>query len=354
MSKIINILKEKKSIPLDQFISIALYDEKFGYYMKKNPFGKEGDFITSPMVSNLFGEMLAIWCIAFWEYIGKPRKILLVELGPGDGSLCRDLLKTFVRFEDFYNSLEINLLEISKKLITIQKNKINNKKVKWIKKIKEINYGPVIFLGNEFFDSLPIKQICKREKLFFEKHVTLSSDNKKIKYLHKRADVSLIKHMRDLDLISNGNTIEYPIVAIKFLEDIANKINKLDGGLLAFDYGYIKKKNQDTLQSVKKHKSVNPFFKPGHSDITSLINFKLFHKILNENNLAVKKITTQGEFLKKIGILERANILSKKMTFKAKANMFYRLKRLLGPKEMGNLFKVIFAQKKDKNFSLGF
>jgi len=91
MNKIINILKEKKSIPLDQFISIALYDKKFGYYMKKNPFGKEGDFITSPLISNLFGEMLAIWCVAFWEHIGKPKKILLVELGPGDGSLCKNL-----------------------------------------------------------------------------------------------------------------------------------------------------------------------------------------------------------------------------------------------------------------------
>ena len=98
MNKIINILKEKKSIPLDQFINISLYDKKFGYYMKKNPFGKEGDFITSPLISNLFGEMLAIWCIAFWEHIGKPRKILLVELGPGDGSLCKDLLNYYLLF----------------------------------------------------------------------------------------------------------------------------------------------------------------------------------------------------------------------------------------------------------------
>ena len=105
---------------------------------------------------------------------------------------------------------------------------------------------------------------------------------------------------------------------------------------------------------MKKHKQVNLFFKPGDSDITSHINFKLFHRILKKNNLCVKKITNQNEFLKKVGILERANILSKKMTFKEKANMFYRLKRLLDPKEMGNLFKVIFAQTKNKNFSLGF
>ena len=108
------------------------------------------------------------------------------------------------------------------------------------------------------------------------------------------------------------------------------------------------------MQAVKKHNYLNVLFKPGHSDITSHINFKLFNKSLSKNNLDVKKITNQSEFLKKIGILERANILSKKMTFKAKANMFYRLKRLLDPKEMGDLFKVIFAQKKGRNFSLGF
>jgi len=354
MNKIINILKEKKSIPLDQFINIALYDKKSGYYMKKNPFGKEGDFITSPSISNLFGEMLAIWCVAFWEHIGKPKKILLVELGPGDGSLCTVLLKTFKQFKDFYNSLEINLLEISNKLKAIQKTKINNKKVKWIKKIKEINYGPVIFLGNEFFDALPIKQIYKKKKLFFEKYVALSNDNKKIKFLHKKASSNLIKSIQDLNLISVGDIIEYPIVSLEFLEIIAKKINKFDGGILTLDYGYVKKKSQNTLQSVKKHRYTNPFIKPGHSDITSHINFKLFHKILKKNNLNVQKITNQNEFLKKIGILERANILSKKMTFKAKANMFYRLKRLLDYREMGGLFKVLFAQKKGRKFSLGF
>jgi len=354
MSKIINILKEKKSIPLDQFISIALYDKKFGYYMKNNPFGKEGDFITSPLISNLFGEMLAIWCVAFWEHLGRPSKILLVELGPGDGTLCQDLLKTFKKFDNFYNALEINLLEISNKLKSIQKTKISDKKVKWIKEIKKINYGPVIFLGNEFFDALPIKQIYKKKKLFFEKYVTLSNDNKKIKFFHKKANGNLMKRIRDLNLVSKGKTIEYPIEALKFLKIISKKINKFDGGLLAFDYAYTVKKNQNTLQSVKKHKYSDVLFKPGYSDITSHIDFNCFNEMLNRNNLSVKKITKQNEFLRKIGILERANILSRKMTFKEKANMFYRLKRLLDPKEMGDFFKVIFAQKKGKNFSLGF
>ena len=160
--------------------------------------------------------------------------------------------------------------------------------------------------------------------------------------------------MQNLNLISSGKIIEYPIEAIKFLETITKKINRFDGGLLIFDYGYKNKKKQNTLQSVKKHRKINILFEPGHSDITSHINFKLFSEILKKNNLNVTKITNQSEFLKKLGILERADILSKKMTFKEKANMFYRLKRLLNSDEMGDIFKVLFAQTKGERFSLGF
>ena len=138
MRKIINILKKQKSLPLDKFINIALYDKKYGYYMKRNPFGKDGDFITSPMISNLFAEMMALWCISFWEHLKKPKKILIVELGPGDGSLCSDLLKTFKKFDNFYNCLKVNLLEKSEKLKKIQNKKIKNEKVRWINSINQI------------------------------------------------------------------------------------------------------------------------------------------------------------------------------------------------------------------------
>ena len=354
MNKIINILKEQKSIPIDQFINIALYDNKFGYYMKKNPFGKKGDYITSPLISNLFGEMVAIWCVAFWKYLEKPKKITIVELGPGDGSLCKDLLKVFKNFKDFNNSLEINLFERSENLIKIQKNKIKNKNVKWIKKMGELRHGPIIFLGNEFFDSLPIKQIYKKENLFFEKYVGLAENNKKIKFLYKKAKESLVNNVQKLNLISKGNIIEYPAKAIEYLEIIAKKVNQYGGGLLIFDYGYTENKSLNTLQSIKKHKHINILSQPGNADITSHVNYKLFFEILRKNNLEVEKVVTQNEFLQKLGIIERANILSKKMSFKAKADMFYRLKKLLHHKEMGNLFKVLFAKKKKGEFSLGF
>ena len=163
MNKITKILKIKKSIPLDQFIDLALYNKKTGYYMKKNPFGRDGDYITAPLVSKLFGEMIAIWCISFWEHLGKPKKFIITELGPGDGSLCKDLMETFKKFDHFYQSLEMKLIEKSLKLKKIKKNKINNKKVEWINDIEELKSGPIVFLCNEFFDSLPIKQFYKKK-----------------------------------------------------------------------------------------------------------------------------------------------------------------------------------------------
>ena len=354
MHKIINILKEKKSIPLDKFINIALYDKNSGYYMKSNPFGKSGDFITSPLISKLFSEMIALWCISFWEYLGKPKKISIIELGPGEGSLCSDLLETFKNFKEFYKSLDIGLLEISSKLKKIQNNKICNKKVRWINKISEIKNGPVIFLGNEFFDSLPIKQIYKKQNLILEKHIALSNDKKRFKFLYKRINKKFIKYNEILNLSSIKKVVEYPIDAIKYLSDISKKIDKFDGALLIFDYGYFAEGNKSTLQSVKNHKYKDIFSEIGYSDITSHIDFKLFDKILKKNNLEVKKLTNQNEFLQKMGIIERANMLSKKMTFKSKANLYYRLKRLLNPNEMGELFKVLFAHKKGGKFSLGF
>ena len=182
----------------------------------------------------------------------------------------------------------------------------------------------------------------------------MSKNNKKIIFLYKKAKKKLVKNIQKLNLISKGNIIEYPTTAIEYLNIIGQNIKKYGGGLLTFDYGYTERKNQDTLQSVKKHKYLDIFSKPGDADITSHVNYKLFLKILKKNNLKVEKIVTQNEFLQKLGIIERANILSKNKNFKEKADMFYRLKKLLHYKEMGYHFKVLFAQKKNTKFSLGF
>jgi cyclopropane-fatty-acyl-phospholipid synthase len=201
---------------------------------------------------------------------------------------------------------------------------------------------------------MPIKQFYIKEKSFFEKCIVLSKNKRKIEFSYIKAKKKLIKNIKNLKLIANGNIIEYPIEAIQYLKTIKKKINKHNGGLLSFDYGYTKLKNINTLQSVKKHKFFNILSKPGSADITSHINYKLFTELLKNENLEVERIVTQNEFLKKIGIIDRANMLSKDMTFKEKADLFYRLKKLLDYQEMGKIFKVLFVRKKLINFSLGF
>ena len=143
--KIYNFFKKKNSIPLDEFIKIALYDKNFGYYVKNNPIGKNGNFITAPIISNLFAEMITIWMISFWEHLGKPKKFILCELGPGDGTLCNKLLSTSKNFKKFYDVLKIKLIEKSTFLKKIQKSNIKNNKVEWVSGVNKINNEPIFF-----------------------------------------------------------------------------------------------------------------------------------------------------------------------------------------------------------------
>ena len=133
------------------------------------PFGNKGDYTTAPKISYLFSEMIAVWIIATWESFGKPQRLNIVELGPGDGSLTKILIKSFKKFKEFNSIKKIFLYEESHFLKKIQKKNINDKEVKWISNMSVIKNGPVIFFGNEFFDAIPIKQFKKIKNSFFEK-----------------------------------------------------------------------------------------------------------------------------------------------------------------------------------------
>ena len=156
---------------LDKFIEESLYNKKYGYYMKKNPFGKSGDFITSPNISILFSEMIAVWIISFWEKLGSPKQFNLVELGAGNGEMMRVLISTFNKFPQFKKSCKINILEKSKLLKRTQKDNIGNKEIRWLNDLNELNNFPCIFIANEFFDALPVKQFLKKKNKWFERCV---------------------------------------------------------------------------------------------------------------------------------------------------------------------------------------
>ena len=157
-------MNQKKLITLDKFIDEALYHRRTGYYMKKSPFGKKGDFITSPNISRLFSEMIAIWVISFWKSLGSPKKFNLIELGAGNGEMMKDLVDSFQNFPVFLNSCNFVIHEKSPFLVNIQKKKLIGTRITWVSKISKLGNNPSIFVANEFFDSIAIRQFRKKKK----------------------------------------------------------------------------------------------------------------------------------------------------------------------------------------------
>ena len=353
MKSNLKFFKKKKSIPCDEFFQNVLYDKKNGYYATKHPFGKNGDFITAPKISNLFSEIIAIWIISTWHVFGKPKKFNIIELGPGDGSLTKILLKVFKRFPEFDNAKKIYLYEISGFLKNLQKKNIKSSKVKWINNFKNINTGPVVFFGNEFFDAMPIKQFKNEKGFFFEKYYVLNKNNN-IKEIFKKASIKDKSNINSYKSIKKLKFVEFPKYGLKELKKITKKILQLRGCLLLIDYGYLQPINQNTLQSVMKHKKNNLLDNLGKADVTSQVNFKLLNEFFIKNNLKVKKIISQKKFLINMGIIKRAEIIAKKMKFKDQANMYLRLKRLLDSSLMGELFKVALAYKFQSKKFFGF
>ncbi len=353
MNTNLNFFKKSKNLPIDKFFSNVLYDNKFGYYSTKIPFGKKGDYITSPKISFLFSEMIAIWIISTWELIGKPKNFNIVELGPGDGSLTNVLIKSFKKFPEFNSIKKIYLYEKSSFLRKLQKKNINNKKIKWINNFKQIKKGPIIFFGNEFFDAIPIKQFKKIKNIYFEKNYSLDK-NYEIKEIFKKASSNDVKMIKSYKSLKNLKFIEFPKFGFKELKKMADKITKQKGCILLIDYGYLKPNNQNTLQSVIRHKKNYILNNLGEADITAHVNFKLLNEFFFKNRLKIENVITQKEFLENMGIYERAKIIALSMKFSKQSDLYLRIRRLLSPSSMGNLFKVIIAHNLSTNNFLGF
>jgi NADH dehydrogenase [ubiquinone] 1 alpha subcomplex assembly factor 7 len=348
-------MKHKKNnlLSLDKFINLALYNRKFGYYMNKNPFGKKGDFITAPNISILFSEMIAIWIISLWEHLNCPKKFNLIELGAGNGEMMKSLISTFNKFPKFKSACKINILEKSDFLIKEQKKNIYSNEIKWLNDLNKLNKIPNIFIANEFFDALPFKQFIKKKNRWYERYVNLT-DKKKANYTDRLFNMKKMEKKIRFNISQNQNFIEYSPETTAYLKIISKKIKTNNGALLIIDYGYLENKIKNTIQTISNHKYSDALKNIGKSDITHNISFHLLKKIVQELGSFNTVVTNQREFLIKMGIIERAEIISKNLTFKKKADIFFRLKRLIDTNEMGDLFKVMLITNKENKFKLGF
>ncbi len=346
------IFKNKNAIAVDDYFQRVMYDDRFGYYFRKNPLGSRGDFITSPLISILFCEMIAVWLINTWENIGKPKVFNIVELGPGDGTLASSILKTFKNFPEFNKSINFFLYEKSPYLKNLQRKYINYKNVYWLNNFSKIRNGPVFFLGNEFFDAFPVKQFIKEKKILLEKHYQFV--NNKIIETNKSVKEKDKAKIRGFKCLKKNKFFEYPKLGLKELERICKKIQINRGGILLIDYGYTRPIKRSTIQSVKSHRLNNIFENIGNADITAHVNFSLLREFFSKKKFKVKNLVSQSFFLKKLGIFERANHLGDTMNFKEKSDLYYRVKRLTDKNQMGNLFKVFFAHNMPSNKFIGF
>ncbi len=349
-------ITSKRPLPIDDFIEKILYEPEVGYYSSKDPFGKNGDFITSPTISNLFSEIICIWLVSAWEKMGKPKIFNFVELGPGNGSLTKVIISTLKNFPEFNKAIKIYLYEKSVFLKKIQKENINNTHIKWIKNFNSIKKGPVIFFGNEFFDAIPIKQFSYINNELFEKYYSIKNniDINEEFIISNKKDVAQIKTFGTLKKLK---FIEFPKKGFLELNPIIKKISKLSGGILLIDYGYLNSNNSNTIQAVMNNKKISAekmLKNLGKADITSLVNFNLLKEYFFKKKLKVKKVVTQKFFLERMGIIERAQILEKKKNNKEQRYMRETLSRLLEEKQMGSLFKVIFGYKNKNNDFFGF
>ncbi|WCR54372.1 MAG: hypothetical protein PG981_001394 [Wolbachia endosymbiont of Ctenocephalides orientis wCori] len=340
------------SISISAFMNAALYHKEYGYYMSKAPLGKNGDFITAPEISQLFGEIVAVWIIYMWNKLGKPEQFSLVELGPGRGTLIKDILGVTKKYADFFGSMCIQLVEVSPILQEIQEKTLKGEKVNWHKDIDNLSEKPTIFLANEFFDALPIDQFVYRDGRWYENRI-VKQESGGLKIVEKMVSsqclTSSVAENRSkiqcsyscesstkMTELFNDAVVEVCQFGIETLEKLEKQMYNNRGAALIVDYGYVYSTYKNTLQSIKQHKYSNFLENVGESDITALVNFQVLKDSLKH---AECEILTQREFLYSFGIRERVQNLMKNANDVQKDKISSEFLRLT--ENMGTLFKAM-------------
>ena len=349
MTEIEKIIKKNittnGTISIEEYMTIALYHPKYGYYTKSNIIGKKGDFITSPEISQVFGELIATWLIFnstnFFKY-----NFNFLELGPGRAVLIQDILRTIKSLNTkLYNKIQhIYFLEKSKTLKSYLK-RINKSKI--ILDIKQIEKKETFILANEFFDAIPVNQYIKIGKCWHERRVCLD-DRSKLSFIMSNSPVT--KKIPFPSTAREGFVFEYSNYTCLLLSQIFEKINNYGGAFLIIDYAKSFDYGKDTLSFIYKHTHVNPFYCPGSTDISSKPDFTLIKSLAVQANCKVLGPFSQKFFLTKLGIEIRFEKLIKSNP-NLSSSLLASKKRLIDKEYMGEIFKVlIITNKNNKDF----
>ena len=332
------ILSNKKDMRLDAFINYALFSDN-GYYFNRRPIGKNFDFITAPEISQMFGEIIGLYLYYIWK-TKINSKFNLIELGPGKGTLLKDITNSVSNDPIFLKQAKIILIEINKTLTELQKQIIKDSKLQkivWRKKINFQSKLPSIIYSNEFFDCFPVRQFILKKK-WFEKYVSFNENENK--FFFKDVLVNDKKLLSLLTLYKNEKLLEISYERNKYFNKICEYIKNKGGVFFTIDYGYFNNNKNFSLQAIQGHKYSHILENIGEKDISSHVNFEDLRNIADKNKLHIEEYTTQRDFLIKYGIIERKRNLSKH--YKSK-KIDSDLDRLIGKNQMGNLFKCLIV-----------
>jgi NADH dehydrogenase [ubiquinone] 1 alpha subcomplex assembly factor 7 len=319
-------IAETGPLTVAQYMSRCLHDPQDGYYATRPALGEAGDFITAPLVSQMFGELIGLWAVEVWTRLGKPARVRLIEVGPGDGTLMSDMLRAAKLAPEFLAAADVWLVETSRPLAVLQQEKLT---AHWATDLSEVPGGaPVILIANELLDCLPARQFVRHDGKWAERMVGASEDG----LVFGLSPRPLDRHLPPAD---DGAVFEASPAQEAFGTMVGALVAREGGVGLLSVYGRSEPGYGDTLQALKAHEKLPPLACPGEADLTVHADFPAVLDAARRAE-AEAAILTQGEFLRRLGIEHRAATLAK-----SQPDVIARqLERLTAPDQMGDLFKA--------------
>ena len=336
-SEIKKLIKSSGPMPVWRYMELCLMHPEHGYYLSRDPLGREGDFITAPEVSQMFGELLGLWAASVWKAIGSPSLLRLIELGPGRGTMMADALRALRVLPPLYQALSIHLVDINPVLREKQKATLSGvRNIAWHDTIDDVPDGPSVIFANEYFDVLPIHQMVKRETGWHERTVEIDDGGK---LAFGFADEPMPRFEALLPPLVRAA----PIGAVfEWRSDteimkIATRVRDQRGAALIIDYGHVTTAFGDTFQAVKGNAYTDPLAEPGEADLTAHVDFAALARAAEGN---IKGPISQAEFLDQLGIRIRAMLL-KRINPEQAIEVDAAVSRLTHADQTGALFKVL-------------
>jgi len=341
------LIRNDGPISVAEFMRIVLTAQPDSYYMRGESFGAGGDFITAPEISQIFGELIGLWCVDTWQRLGEPKRFSLVELGPGRGTMMKDALRAARVAPDFLEAASVAMIEASHVLRRLQEDALHAAPVSsihWLDRFDELDvtHGPVLVLANEFFDALPVRQFVRAECGWNERAVGIGVDGE-LCFAAAPAPI-------DIDLIPVpvrgapvGAIVETAPARAILAAAIGERIAAASGAALVVDYGFVGPAVGDTLQAVKRHAYAPVLAEPGLADVTTHVDFTALSHAFTEGGAHVTSVVGQGEFLRRLGAAERVATLKRAANEEQPRQLDTAYHRLTAPEAMGSLFKALCA-----------